>query len=87
MKTQYDLKFAARKYTTAEGQEKTYWSTHGSVWIDDEKPSITIKIDSLPVSPNWEGYLRAFPTRPRDNQQKQKTTYEGLPMDDDDIQF
>ncbi len=87
MKKQFDLKFAARKYTTAEGQERTYWSTHGSVWVDDEKQSITVKIDSLPVSPNWEGYMRAFPSKPRENQQKQKPSYEGLPMDDEEIPF
>ena len=64
MKKQYDIKFAARKYKTADGQEKTYWSTHGRLWIE-ENGYITIKLDSIPQSQNWDGYLKAFEHRPK----------------------
>lgn len=82
MKKQYDIKFAAREYKTFDGTQKTYWSQHGSMWIDDNG-SITIKIDSIPVGEKWIGYMKAFPTKPRE-QQQQKTNYEGLPADDFD---
>lgn len=86
MKKQFDIKFAAREYQTSDGNRKTYWSQHGSMWIDDNG-SITIKIDSIPVSEKWQGFLKAFPHRPRE-QQSQKTSYDGLPRDDfDDMPF
>ena len=70
MKHQFDIKFAARKYTTQNGQEKTYWSPHGTVWIESDQPldikSMTIKIDSIPQSANWEGYFKAFAHRPKE---------------------
>lgn len=83
MKQQFDIKFAAREYTTADGQQKTYWSQHGTMWIDDEKKSVTIKIDSLPVSKNFDGFLKAWPTPIKDQQQR-KPRYEGLPVDEDE---
>jgi len=86
LKKQYDVKFAAREYSTSDGARKTYWSQHGSMWIDDNG-SITIKMDSIPVGETWKGYLKAFPSKPRE-QQQQKTHYEGLPSDDfDDTPF
>lgn len=87
MKKQYDIKFAAREYQTADGARKTYWSQHGSMWIDENGGSVTIKLDSIPVGEKWTGFLKAFPSKPRE-QQQQKTHYEGLPADDfDDIPF
>lgn len=77
MKKQYDIKFAARKYTTNEGQEKTYWSPHGTVWLDTEKDQLTIKLDSIPQSANWEGYFKGFAHKPKN----------GFPSDSDDEQF
>jgi hypothetical protein len=83
MKKQYDIKFAAREYQNSNGEKKTYWSQHGSMWIDDNG-SITIKIDSVPVAEKWNGYMKAFPTKPRE----QKTSFQGLPADDfDDTPF
>jgi hypothetical protein len=79
MKKQYDIKYAAREYKTSDGTQKTYWSQHGSMWIDDNG-SVTIKLDSIPVGEKWTGYMKAFPTKPRE----QKTQYEGLPTDDFD---
>ena len=88
MKHQFDVKFAARKYQTADGQEKTYWSKHGTVWIESDEPinikSFTIKLDSIPQSANWEGFLKAFPHEAHAN----KITNRGFPPDDyEDVPF
>ena len=79
MKKQYDIKFAARKYTTQDGQEKTYWSNHGTMWMDEEG-KVTIKLDSIPQSANWDGYFKAFPHRPKDDRSQRP----GFPPDDYD---
>ena len=71
MKHQFDIKFAARKYKTAQGQEKTFWSPHGTLWIESEMPlditKITIKLDSIPQSKEWDGYLKAYAHRPKED--------------------
>lgn len=65
MKQQFDIKFAARKYKNQNGEEKTYWSTHGSLWIDEDG-KILIKLDSIPQAAHFDGYLRAFPHQKRE---------------------
>ena len=79
MKKQFDIKYAARDYQTSDGSRKTYWSQHGSMWIDDNG-LVTIRLDSIPIGEKWTGYMKAFPSKPRE----QKTQYEGLPVDDFD---
>ena len=70
------------KYTTQDGQEKTYWSNHGTMWIDEEG-KVTIKLDSIPQSANWDGYFKAFLHRPKEER------FQGLPKDDgyEDVPF
>jgi hypothetical protein len=82
MRQQFEIKYPAREYTLSNGEKKTFWTTHGSIWIDEERKNISVKIDSLPVGDKFNGYFRAFPYVPKHQQQK-KPTYEGLPADDD----
>jgi hypothetical protein len=83
MKTQYDIKFAARKYTTQDGQEKTYWSQHGTLWVEGDK--ITIKIDSIPQSASWDGYFKAFLHQPKQEYTpRQAPKRVEMPFDDED---
>ena len=45
MSKKYDIKFAAREYEV-KGEKKTYWSSHGTLFIEDNgkiKITITIK--------------------------------------------
>lgn len=67
MKTQYDIKFAARKYKNASGEEKTFWSTHGTLWVDEDG-NISMKLDSIPQSTNWDGWMRAFKQKPKERE-------------------
>lgn len=83
MKQQYDIKFAARKYTTQNGEEKTYWSQHGTMWIEGEK--VTIKLDSIPQSANWDGYFKAFLHRPKE--ERNMYPKNGFPPDNYDEEF
>ena len=83
MKKQYDIKFASRKYTTHDGQEKTYWSQHGTMWIEDEK--ITIKLDSIPQAQHYDGYFKAFLHKPKEERNMQSRG--GFPPDNYDEEF
>ena len=59
----YDIKFAAREYEM-QGEKKTFWTTHGTLWIDGDR--IKIKMESQPVSKNFEGWFHCFEQRPFD---------------------
>ena len=81
MRQQYEIKYPSREYTLSNGEKKTFWTTHGSIWVDEDKKAMSVKIDSLPVGDKFTGYFKAFPFVPKHQQQK-KTAYEGLPSDD-----
>jgi hypothetical protein len=79
MAKKYDIKFAAREYEV-KGEKKTYWSSHGTLFIEDSG-KIKIKMDSRPDSKDYDGWFQVF-------EQKPKEQYQGLPRDDgDDIPF
>jgi hypothetical protein len=82
MRQQFEIKYPTREYTLSNGEKKTFWTTHGSIWVDEDKKSMSVKIDSLPVGDKFTGYFKAFPYVPK-NQQKQKPNYDGLPADED----
>lgn len=80
MKKTYDIKFPARNYTTAAGEEKTYWSEHGTLFVetsddrldevDFKRVSFRIKMDSLPVSKEFDGWFRCYEKKQRDDDVK-----------------
>lgn len=55
----YDIKYAAREYEM-QGQKKTYWTTHGTVWAENGK--MKIKLDSVPTP--FDGWFQCFEQRP-----------------------
>ena len=55
----YDIKFAAREYEK-QGEKKTYWTTHGTVWAENGK--MKIKLDSIPTP--FDGWFQCFEQRP-----------------------
>ena len=57
----YDIKFAAREYEV-QGEKKTFWSTHGTLWVDGGK--MKIKMDSLPTAQHFDGWFQCFEQRP-----------------------
>ena len=54
----YDIKYAAREYES-QGQKKTYWTTHGTVWVENGK--MKIKLDSIPAP--FDGWFQCFEQR------------------------
>ena len=54
----YDIKFPARKYQV-QGVDKTFWTTHGTLWVDDLTKKMTIQLDSLPLK-EFTGKLWVF---------------------------
>lgn len=77
----------------SNGEEKKRYSTVGSAFTDDQG-RISIKLDTVPVSPDWSGWLSLYPAKERDSQERparqQSTQRRQDPppaMEDDDIPF
>jgi hypothetical protein len=47
------------KYTDAQGNEKNRYFTVGRAFLREDK-SITIKIDAMPVGPDFSGWLNLY---------------------------
>ena len=79
----YDIRFPARTYKV-KGVDTTFWTTHGTLWIDDETNKITIQLDSIPVGQKFTGKLWAY--KPKDDAPKNQFG-DGFSQPDDDIKF
>jgi hypothetical protein len=81
----FDIKFPARTYKV-QGVDKTYWTTHGTLWVDEKTRKMTIQLDSLPLYKEFTGKMWVF--EPDINSPANKfgdgATYDGLP---DEPQF
>jgi hypothetical protein len=86
MTKKYDIKYAFRKYES-QGVQKTFWTTHGTLWVDDTG-KMKIKIDSTPVVGTYDGWFQVFEqqTQEQREQRTQTKTYP-LPNDDEDVPF
>ena len=47
------------KYTDANGQEKNRYVTVGRAFIREDK-SVSIKVDAMPVGPEFSGWLNLY---------------------------
>jgi hypothetical protein len=77
----YDIKYAFRKYES-QSKERTFWTTHGTLWIEDDG-KIKIKLDSVPVVGNYDGWYQVF----KQETQEEKEQRFNKKIDDLDIQF
>ncbi len=64
-----------RSYTDAQGNEKKVWVKVGAVFDND-----SMKIDCLPVGPDWSGWIKFV--EPREKQKPQANHF--YPSADDD---
>ena len=84
---------------TKDGVTKTRWQRIGTMFKDDENGNISIKVDVIPVGPEWSGWVKAFPMdedAPRQQQPAEPTTTRNVhdqanntppPQSGDDIPF
>ena len=70
MKRVNKLVCATGKYTDSNGNEKTSWQTIGYVLDDGGKKKI--KLDSMPLSNEWDGWVTIAPLDEERKQQPQQ---------------
>lgn len=52
-------------YKDREGKEKKRYQNCGSAFTDDDG-RLSIKLDAVPVSPEWSGWFSLFPIEKKD---------------------
>lgn len=56
----HDVVATIGTYKDRDGNEKKRYQNCGSVFTDDEGRQ-SIKLDAIPVSPDWSGWLSLYP--------------------------
>lgn len=75
------------KYTDANGQEKNRYVTVGRAFIRDDK-SVSIKVDSMPVGPEFSGWLNLYDLdEDRQGQAPARAAPAPAAVDDDSLPF
>jgi len=58
------------------GEDKKRYMTVGTAFTDDQG-RVSLKIDALPVSPEWSGWLSLYPLDEDRQQQQPRQKYQG----------
>lgn len=96
-KSQYthDVVATTGEYTNQSGEKKKEYTNVGKAFTDDQG-RISIKMKTIPVGPEWSGWLSLYPAKERDQQAApQRPTQRSMPPapasaefhEDDDIPF
>lgn len=60
MRKTHDLAASAGEYTNSHGEKKKRWVNVGAMFQGDDG-RISIKLEAMPVGPEWSGWFSAFP--------------------------
>lgn len=66
-----DLKYKARTYVDKDGKEKGVWVAVGTLFSTEHGSNMAIKLDSMPVGNEWNGWISVFPKSKPDSQPAQ----------------
>ena len=67
MRKTHDIIAKTGTYKTQQGEQKNRYTKCGAAFTDDSG-QISIKLESVPVSPDWNGWLNLW--EPREQQQQ-----------------
>jgi hypothetical protein len=93
-KKKYDAVATIGEYTTKSGEKKKRYTTIGSVFEDDAG-RLSLKLDSVPVGPEWSGWVSFYETTIAQNKtnepeprKRRETTVAAPPRrDEEEIPF
>lgn len=55
-----DIKYKVRTYTDENGKEKGVWAKIGTLFSTPHGSNMTIRIESIPVGNEWNGWLAVY---------------------------
>lgn len=89
----FDVVATVGKYNDRQGNEKKRYQTCGAAFEND-KGQLSIKLECIPVGPDWSGWLSLYPPKERDaapvssHSAAKADGYQKQPIDtDEDIEF
>lgn len=62
----FDAVASVGTYTDRNGQEKKRYVNVGAVFESDDGKYMSLKLESIPVGPNWSGWISFFEPKPRE---------------------
>lgn len=71
LKPYADLKYKARTYTDKEGKEKGVWVQIGTLFSSPHGSNMTIKLDSVPIGNEWNGWIAVFKREEKETSDEQ----------------
>jgi len=97
MKKKYDAVATIGEYTDHTGQKKKRYTTVGTVFEGDDG-RLSLKMDTVPVTPEWSGWVAFYDPKGRDEQpaprqrqdahnQAKSNAYQPQPEDQQDVPF
>ena len=66
----HDIVATIGEYTDKEGNTKKRYQKCGAAFTNDEG-QISIKLDAVPITPDWSGWLSLYPKKEYDAPQRQ----------------
>lgn len=69
MRKRFDAVATVGKYTDKQGQEKKRYMTVGTVF-EDYQGRMSLKLDGVPVSPDWSGWVSFYEPKQYDGLQQ-----------------
>ena len=86
-KRKYDAVATVGEYISADGEKKKRYMTIGTVF-ENEKGQLSMKLDGIPVTPDWSGWISFFEPKgrnetPSERPQKPAPSAAESPADDD----
>ena|SRR3990167_1975180 len=52
-----DVRAIVRTYKDTDGKDKNVYQTVGTAWVSPHESTITVQIETLPISKDWNGKL------------------------------
>lgn len=83
MKPTHNLVFS-EKYENKDGEEKRRYTTVGKLFRREDG-SVTIKLETLPISPQFNGWLSVYKIEPRDSGEKEYQQQQQEKQQPDDV--
>jgi len=93
-KRTHDVVATVGRYKDQSGEEKKRYVNVGSAFTD-EQGRISIKLETVPVTPDWSGWLSLYPVKDKEQRQERPSNRpparperpEATEPEDDDIPF
>lgn len=84
-----DVRAVVRTYKGDDGKDKNIYQTIGTAWVSPHESTITVQIETLPISKDWNGKL--YINKPYEKKETDyskdvevlKTIKDVLPTDED----